>query len=474
MSESIDCSPDTSIIESYRNNPNLSSWKAIAEVVDNSFDAGANRVSIDWDKESRCLTITDDGAGCKDPEVMAKLGGSFRQAKAGVVLGRYGIGLKEASVWMCDRMVITSSFDGGGWKVVVDWKKIQDTKRWEVPVERNGVYAGRGVCIEMEHIRSSARVVANDTIQTLSETFRPAILSGRQIVIQGKPLAAPDLPLLKDQVDQDGTFDGKSYNIKYGIKADKSNAYGWTIAYGHRILAANYTKSGFGDHSPSRFYGYITLYDTGESKWSLNRFKDGFDGIDALLDTLADQIAPLLERAETEGLNLEIQTAIGQVENELNRSVFGNRIKEKRPGKAGEEGTVEPRNTGRRRVEAKHADPNQPGSVAVKAGKFTKFKVVMDWEREGEIGSCTDHGSTLMIHINRNHPYLLNSEITEERIRNTAIALLAAYDSIVGDGQLLLRIDAESESQDAFKTFRGTYSNVLTSVASTDQEEKKA
>lgn len=471
MGEVIDCSPDTSIIASYKNG-NLVTWRAIAELIDNSFDAGANRVSIDFDVKSRCLTVTDDGSGCKDPEVMAKLGGSFRQAKTGIALGRYGIGLKEASVWLCDRMSITSAHEGGGWRVVVDWKKIQETKVWAVPVDRGGEFKSRGVCIELDAIRPNTKPVSHETRQSLSETFRPAILSGRQIVVEGKPIEALDLPALKDSADEDLSFDGKSYNVKYGIKSSASSAYGWTIAYGHRVLVTNYTKAGFAEYSPTRFYGYLTLYDTGENKWSLNRFKDGFDGIDALLDSLTPRIQPLLEKAEAEGMDLEIKSAIGQVESELNRA-FGKRIQEKRPGCAGEEGTVEAKKTGRRRIEARNVDPTQPGSVAINGGRFTKFRVLLDWDQDESIGTCMPQGKLLSIHLNPNHIRFVNAESRTQAMLETAVSLLCGYAAFNGNEQLLMQFASDGEAQATFDGFRSTLSNVLASVFGPEQSALK-
>jgi len=473
MQELINISPDTAIIASYKNG-SLVTWRAIAELLDNSFDAGANRISIDWDVKSRCLTITDDGVGCKEPGVMAKLGGSFRQAKTGIALGRYGIGLKEASVWLCDRMTITSAHEGGGWRIVVDWKNIQETGVWEVAVDRSGEFKNRGVCIELDAIRAGTKPVSPETKVSLSETFRPAILSGRQIIVDGKPIAAPDLPLLKDQVDEDLCFEGKSYNVKYGIKSSTCNAYGWTIAYGHRVLVPNYTKAGFGEYSPTRFFGYITLYDTGENKWSLNRFKDGFDGIDALLESLAPSIEQILKDSEAEGMDLEIQSAVGQVTEELNR-VFGQKIKEKRPGCAGEEGTVEPKKTGRRRIEAQNADPLQPGSVAMKGGRFTKFKVLMDWHNRGmEIGHCDEQGSTLLIHLNPNHPRFLGTDSRQDAMRECAVSLLCGFAACSGNEQLQMRFTKGAEPQGRFQVFKTTLSNVLASVFGTQEEKATA
>lgn len=63
--------PDPHILASFAN-ANLPWWKALAELVDNSLDAGASRVVIDI--TNRVLTVSDDGLGCEDITAVFKLG----------------------------------------------------------------------------------------------------------------------------------------------------------------------------------------------------------------------------------------------------------------------------------------------------------------------------------------------------------------------------------------------------------------
>lgn len=85
-------------------NANLPWWKALAELVDNSLDAGATRVVIDI--TNRVLTVADDGSGCEDITSVFKLGDHRRRKTS--KLGRYGIGAKDAWLSCADTMEVVT------------------------------------------------------------------------------------------------------------------------------------------------------------------------------------------------------------------------------------------------------------------------------------------------------------------------------------------------------------------------------
>lgn len=90
---------------------------ALADIVDNSISAGAREIRIDfqWDGPDSRLFILDDGCGMSDPELEGamRLGDknplSVREAHD---LGRFGMGLKTASLSQCRRLTVASVKDG--------------------------------------------------------------------------------------------------------------------------------------------------------------------------------------------------------------------------------------------------------------------------------------------------------------------------------------------------------------------------
>lgn len=86
---------------------------ALADIIDNSISAGASEVRIDfqWDGIKSRVLILDDGRGMNDPELESamRLGDRNPLATRDVHdLGRFGMGLKTASLSQCRRLTVAS------------------------------------------------------------------------------------------------------------------------------------------------------------------------------------------------------------------------------------------------------------------------------------------------------------------------------------------------------------------------------
>ena len=91
---------------------------ALADIVDNSVSAGATEVRIDfaWDGTRSRITVLDDGRGMDDAELESamRLGGrNPLEVRDPGDLGRFGMGLKTASLSQCRRLTVASRRDGG-------------------------------------------------------------------------------------------------------------------------------------------------------------------------------------------------------------------------------------------------------------------------------------------------------------------------------------------------------------------------
>lgn len=89
---------------------------ALADLVDNSIAAGATKVSITFaGAPEPFVAVVDDGSGMdQDALVAAMRYGSRdpREARVGLDLGRFGLGMKTASLSQCRRMTVASFRDG--------------------------------------------------------------------------------------------------------------------------------------------------------------------------------------------------------------------------------------------------------------------------------------------------------------------------------------------------------------------------
>lgn len=104
------------VIESMRS-IGYSFHDAVADVADNSVSAGASNIDVmcDYDCAVPFLSIFDDGCGMDDNELKRAM--TYGSKNPNAVrskedLGRYGLGLKVASLSQCAQLTVLSKKDG--------------------------------------------------------------------------------------------------------------------------------------------------------------------------------------------------------------------------------------------------------------------------------------------------------------------------------------------------------------------------
>ena len=116
---------------------------AVAEIVDNSIQAGANviQVNLQFDGYDSYLTVLDNGVGMTPAEIREALRfGSIRDYEQDD-LGKFGLGLKTSSLSQCDSLTVSSR--NSQKKVQIhsyswDMDHINKVDQWEIlPIETN-------------------------------------------------------------------------------------------------------------------------------------------------------------------------------------------------------------------------------------------------------------------------------------------------------------------------------------------------
>ena len=119
---------------------------AVADIVDNSIEAESTAISITlkFEGENSYMTIADNGVGMTSKDIQEALRfGSNRAYESEDDLGRYGLGLKTASLSQCERLTVSSR--RGEERVRVnsfcwDLNHIERTNRWEIlKIERGSI-----------------------------------------------------------------------------------------------------------------------------------------------------------------------------------------------------------------------------------------------------------------------------------------------------------------------------------------------
>ncbi|PWB79319.1 MAG: ATP-binding protein [Methylocystaceae bacterium] len=111
---------------------------ALADLVDNSISAQARfiQLSIDWNDGAPRIGVLDDGLGMSPTELEAamRFGGDASLERASDDLGRFGLGLKTASLSQCRRLTVISRRSGETSSLSWDVDEVIATGRWTARV----------------------------------------------------------------------------------------------------------------------------------------------------------------------------------------------------------------------------------------------------------------------------------------------------------------------------------------------------
>lgn len=91
---------------------------AVADLIDNSITAQANRISVqfEWNNGNPWISISDNGYGMTEDELFEAMKPGSKNPldeRSENDLGRFGLGLKTASLSQCKRLTVASKKDGG-------------------------------------------------------------------------------------------------------------------------------------------------------------------------------------------------------------------------------------------------------------------------------------------------------------------------------------------------------------------------
>ena len=351
------CRPTTHLIQSIMSQK-MDWWKALAELADNGFDAGASTVQIEVSNDA--LTITDDGCGVSNVECLLTLG--QHDEHEGPTLGVYGIGTKDAWLSCSDTMAVDSVCNGVRIHGLFDIRDIIEKDfNFTDPV------SSQSECESYTslrfRLRDGKRPPGKPAFDRLAWVFTPAINAGKKIVVKHRKgalaLQPAMLPEMSDRVADTFSVDGRMVSIDIGLTNGESVTNGpiWLV-FGHRIISG--TSLGTGNYGIKNIAGTITLHD--EWKSLLTKHKDDLTiETDLLESEIFQRIEPLLVVAQQISETFESVLLTNELSNMLNSTVQKAQRKQgtgKRRQTRASSGTVKPVNTGRRHTSAEEVNQN--------------------------------------------------------------------------------------------------------------------
>jgi hypothetical protein len=403
-------------------NQGLPWWKALAELIDNGFDAKGNRVEIAV--KGRTVTITDNGRGMADVMKSIRLGGHCPVNGRG--LGMYGVGLKDAWLSSGDRIDISTVHCGKKTSITVDIRDISATWQGPDPVVTDSTEKPGTVIVL--HLRPGRNTPSDDVFRKLALIFSPAIVQGLQIVrvVNGKskPLAAVPLPEFSESVQDTFDVNGKSVSLHVGIlKPESRMTEGpFCFAYRHRIIEAS--SLGAKSMSCMAMGGMITLGDG----WEFTKNKDGIaENCDALEDAIYNRIKHLLVKANKLAMDVQSDQIRTELESMVNSAVDDAK-REARHSTRESQGTVKATGTRGKRTKASKIHADLPGSVTEAGEHVRRRGLRIDWcqIQNDLIGKYDSRTNT--VNMNLEHPFVAAAKMTPNYPALFAIAFAVYSD----------------------------------------------
>ncbi|ONH57276.1 hypothetical protein BLL36_01030 [Pseudomonas cedrina subsp. cedrina] len=110
---------------------------AVADLIDNSIEAKANtiRIHIEWNGENSSVMISDNGLGMSASQIREALRFGSERDYESEDLGKFGLGLKTASLSQCLRLTVASRHNEKRADISAycwDLDHVDATNKWEI------------------------------------------------------------------------------------------------------------------------------------------------------------------------------------------------------------------------------------------------------------------------------------------------------------------------------------------------------
>lgn len=232
--------------------------EAIAELIDNSVDAGAKNICIRlYDSD---MHIIDDGHGFDDLGSALNIGVSNKRELTGNI-GRYGVGLKDCAIKFSSKTTISSR----GKMVTADWDLISSEESDGTCEIFEAQQTGQTEII-LHGYRSKTRSKHQLNPDRIAKIYTQLLKAEQvKIEINGQFLKPLDAPKLKDKIDTTLEYRGRKIHISGGVfKSDdplRKNWRGYNVYYHGRLIRADITDAGVEDETCTNWFFNLDLVD---------------------------------------------------------------------------------------------------------------------------------------------------------------------------------------------------------------------
>jgi hypothetical protein len=491
------------LIKSLRNT-GYDSYSAIADIIDNSIDAGAKniRLEVRTEKKDISVLIADDGIGMSD-EVLddaLKLGSNFQKDERSD-LGKYGMGLITASISMAKKLeVITKQENGEYLYACQDLDLIEQEDKFikeqstanqeQIKIFDAFIKKGSGTIVKITKVDqlsdSNLTQFSSKLSRDLSEIFRKFLDAGTKIELNGKLLEGFD-PLMRTNDETEIFSDEEYYFIKdkqkYAIRAviailPKVNSelereykmntrtQGFYVMRNNRQIAMNETFGLYAKHNNLNRLRIEMSFDSSlDQDMGLRFTKAGINPKQAMFDFLKQELGGQISTISKKLNRERIIKASEEVNHNESSEVIARKSKLLLTPKAEIEtrsprtnsSNKEPKGTER----AGSARENLKNTRLSPAGIGARFETV-SLGYAGVLYECYQEGKVIVIQWNIDHPFYDKVVLANRDNKN----IVSALDYLVFGFAAAEKRSVNDDNEELLQTIKSEMSSNLRALLS--------
>lgn len=312
---------------------------AIEELVDNSIGHGkatAVRINI---KNEEGISVTDNGIGLDNINRIFHYGDASAHDDLKEI-GQYGVGAKNATIYLGDCVIVSTAHDGRYHVYNVDWSEVERSQEWPAEYLSDGRRSRTGEIGTTVLVRKLARHYQLATSEKMVDDFgiifapalrkgvsievRHTLANGTEQILYAQPFSPDDLtdivPIYGEIETRHGLL---SWSGTVGLSTSLVERHnGIHIAFGHRVIES--TRDPFRGKSAPTLYAEIQLDDTTPWKHQLSEHKDKVVRYrEELMTSIHEAIKDLLDKSSRQAQNLALNLMIAPIESALNKALKG-------------------------------------------------------------------------------------------------------------------------------------------------------
>lgn len=367
--------PTTHMLAGLTERPHISWTKLVGELIDNSIDAGATEVVVEFRGDS--LSVHDNGSGIEDVSLLFRIG--HRSGHGRPSTGRYGWGAKDALLLLGYQAKVETVRDGIETKFEVNWQAIGDD--WETGSDPVAVEVNSPSYTKITAQRLRRRRPPKEAfMEGLGQLYYPAMCQGNvklYVQFNRRPELVPARS--RPKLDDERCWANESIVIIGGMirHQEDRKRQGVTVVLEQKRVVESGQRYGLPPATPGLFFEVTLRGPT----WAIAKNKDGLSEKDRkrIGDHIAEHFADMIEGAAKAGENLQIQAINAELQIVASNALANRKAKRKPP--VNETGTVEPKRTG---IRHGRADRTQPGSTFTERCNRNRNGITVSVQELGE------------------------------------------------------------------------------------------